>query len=225
MATSPRISVRALCVALAVAACQPAGSEREVSAERSPADGEQASEPKTPSSAAELACADPVRPDDTAASLQQRFGEQARTETLYGPEGIELPAVVLWPANPKRRVEVAFTEESRQHVSMVQLTRPSEWHVAGLSVGDPIADVDEANGRPFELWGFSWDYGGYVSDLKGGKLAARAGGCQVMLRLAPQDDAVLPDALMGEVLLSSDDQRLAEAGVRIEELALALSPE
>ncbi len=217
--------LRPVCLAIAVAACQPAGEEREAATERSDASVEQASELEPAQSAAELACSDPVRPDDTAASLQLRFGEQARVETLYGPEGIELPAVVLWPADPVRRVEIVFTDETRQHVSMVQLTGPSEWRIAGLAVGDPIADVGVANGRPFELWGFSWDYGGYVSDLKGGKLAARPGGCQVMLRLAPRDDAVLPDALMGEVQLSSDDPRLAEAGVRIEELALALSPE
>ena len=172
-----------------------------------------------------MTCSEPVRANDTAASLQQRFGDNARVETLQGPEGIELPGVVLWPNEPKRRVEVVFADEARRSVSFAQLTGTADWRVARLAVGDPVGRVQEANGRPFELWGFSWDYGGYVSDFKGGKLEELPGGCGVMMRLGPGEDAEVPDELMGEVMLSSDDPRLEASGVRIDELALSFSPE
>jgi hypothetical protein len=168
-----------------------------------------------------LTCADPIRPSDTAASLQQRFGNQARIETLHGPEGIEFPGLVLWPEDPARRLEVAFAEEEPRAVSSITPSPVSAWRVAGLAIGDPLARASEANGKPFKLWGFSWDYGGYVSDLQGGKLAALPGGCRVVLRVGPRGDAEVPDALVGEVELSSDDPRLEAVGVAIEELSLA----
>ena len=68
-----------------------------------------------------------------------------------------LPGVVLWPNDPKRRVEVVFADEGRRSVSFAQLMGTAAWRVAGLAVGDPLGQVLEANGRPFELWGLSWD--------------------------------------------------------------------
>jgi hypothetical protein len=174
--------------------------------------------------AAELTCSDPVRANDTAASLRERYGDDARVETLYGPEAIELPGVVLWPDDPSRRVEVIFSDETRRHVSLAQLSGASERRVAGLTVGDPIVRAHQSNGRAFELWGFSWDYGGFVSDFKGGELEKLPGGCGLLMRLGPREDAMLPDALLGEVQLLSDDPRLEAAGVRIEELSLAFNP-
>jgi hypothetical protein len=195
-----------------------------------PADGERGSETAAATSAAvstkpaadtELTCSGPIEPGDTATSLQKRYGEQARLETLSGAEGIEFPGLVLWPDDPSRRIEVAFAEEGQRTVSSAGLAGTSAWRVAGLALGDPLVRATEANGKPFKLWGFSWDYGGYVSDLAGGKLAALPGGCRVIVRVGPREGADVPDALVGEVELSSDDPRLEAAGVTIEELTLA----
>jgi hypothetical protein len=198
-------------------ACQPADGE----GGEPPAVTASATIEAAPAPATEISCSDPVRPSDTAASLQERYGDQARTETLYGPEGDEIPGLVLWPDDPARRIEVVFAEEGQRTVSSVGLSRTSAWRVAGLAIGDPLARATVANGKPFKFWGFSWDYGGNVSDLEGGKLAALPGGCRVFMTVGPREDAELPDALLGEVKLSSDDPRLEAAGVTIEELSLA----
>jgi hypothetical protein len=97
--------------------------------------------------------------------------------------------------------------------------------VSGLAIGDPLARATAANGKPFKLWGFSWDYGGYVSDLEGGRLVRLPGGCRVMMRVGPRDDVEVPVALIGEVQLSSDDPRLEKVGATIEELLLAFPSE
>ena len=172
------------------------------------------------SAATELTCSAPVKPTDTAVSLQQRYGDQARAETLYGPEGIEFPGLVLWPDDPARRLEVAFIEEEQHTVSSVMLGRASNWRIAGLAIGDPLARVNAANGRPFKLWGFGWDYGGTVSDLAGGRLAMLPGGCRVVMAVGPREDIALPDGLVGDRELSSDDPRLEAADVMIHELSL-----
>jgi hypothetical protein len=194
---------------------------RTTGADASGSDSASASAEAKPTAATELTCTDPVRASDTAATLQERFGDQARVETLHGPEGIEFAGVVLWPDDPARRLEVVLAEEGQRTVSSVGMSRTSAWRAAGLALGDPLARANEANGKPFKLWGFGWDYGGYVSDLAGGKLAALPGGCRVVMDLGPSEDADVPDALIGEVELSSDDPRLAAAGVTIYELSLA----
>ena len=178
-----------------------------------------------PVSSQDITCSHPVRPNDTAAKLHERFGAQARAETLYGPEGIELAAMVLWPDDPARRVEVILAEDAMRSVSLVSVSQNSDWRVAGLAVGDPLARVNEANGKPVGLWGFGWDYGGYVTDLNGGELASLPDGCRLMMRVGPPEHAELADGLVGEVELTSDDPRLAAADVRIEELTLRLDPE
>jgi hypothetical protein len=217
MAACRRLRPFHLGVLVLVGACQPA-QEDGVDPPAATASGTGDAEPAPTT---ELTCSDPVGPRDTAASLQERYGDQARAETLHGPEGIEFPGLVLWPDDPARRIEVVFAEEGQRTVSSVDLSGMSAFRVAGLAIGDPLARANAANGKPFKLWGFSWDYGGYVSDLEGGKLAALPGGCRVVMRVDPHEDAEVPDALVGEVELSSDDPRLEAAGVTIEELSLA----
>jgi hypothetical protein len=198
-------------------ACQPGqddGDEQPAAAAATAAADE-------PAPARELTCSGPITASDTAVSLQRRFPDQARWETLPGPEGVEFPGLVLWPDDPARRIEVMFADEGQRTVSSIEVGRGSRWRAVGLAVGDPVARVNEANGKPFKLWGFSWDYGGYVSDLGGGRLAALPGGCRVIVRLGPREGAEVPDALVGDRELPSDDPRLEAAGVTIEELTLS----
>jgi hypothetical protein len=217
METNSRLRPFQIGVLVLLGACQPTAPEQE----EQPAVAASATAETVPASATELSCTDPVRADDTLASLRERYGDQARLEMVAGPDG-DFSAVVLWPDDPARRIEVvAADERSPLPVSAVRLPRTSTRRLAGLAVGDPLARANEVNGKPFKLWGFSWDYGGYVSDLGGGKLAALPGGCRVVLRLSPREGTEVPDALMGEVELSSDDPRLEAAGVAIEELSLA----
>jgi hypothetical protein len=171
--------------------------------------------------AKELTCSGPIRASDTAVTLQQRFAGQAQWETLDGPEGTQFPGLVLWSDDPAQRVEVIFADEEPRTVSSIAVGPSSQWRVVGLAPGDPLARANAANGKPFKLWGFSWDYGGYVSDLGGGKLAGLPGGCRVIIRFGPREGAEVPDALVGEVEMSSDDPRLEAAGVTVEELTLA----
>lgn len=194
-----------------IGACQPA----------KPGAEDQTAEATASPAATELTCAGPITASDTAVSLQQRFAGAGRWETLHGPEASEFSGLVLWPDDRARRIEVIFTDEEPGTVASVAVRSGSQWRVAGLAPGDPLARVNEANGKPFKLWGFSWDYGGYVSDLGGGKLAALPGGCRVIVRFAPREGVELADGLIGDKEVSSDDPRLETAGATIEELTLA----
>lgn len=64
-------------------------------------------------------------------------------------------------------------------VRLIPATNPddSQWLVeGGLRVGASLKEVEKLNGKPFELYGFGWDYGGTVSDWKGGKLTYSTSG-------------------------------------------------
>jgi len=92
--------------------------------------------------------------------------------------------------------------------------------VAGLGLGDPLAQVAKANGKAFSLWGFGWDYGGYVNDLKNGDLTKLPGNCELSLRfdLAGVQDA--PNSLYGDTEKQSDDPAFAKAKAVVGELTL-----
>lgn len=170
-----------------------------------------------------LTCTYPVNGNsDTAESVLSRFGKDARRATISGPEGSEFAGIVLWGDDPARRLELIIDEESRQErIFGIRLRSPgSVWKVAGLGLGDPLAKVVDANGGPFTLWGFGWDYGGYVSDLKGGKLERLPGGCDLSLRFAIAGPGNAPDSLSGDSEKRSDDPAFAKAPAVLDELAL-----
>jgi hypothetical protein len=69
-----------------------------------------------------------------------------------------------------------------------------------------IEDVEALNGRPFKLRNFDQEYGGNVTDWRGGAMEHIPGGCRVSVRFEP-DKNIGPkifNALEGEQLLSSN---------------------
>lgn len=113
------------------------------------------------------------------AALIATYGaENIVEQTLPGAEGESYTASVLFPDNPERRLEIVWADETRrtQPASISVTGENSVWTGPnGLSIGDELARVEEVNGRPFKLWGFGWDYGGWVSDWDGGAFAPNLG--------------------------------------------------
>ena len=132
-------------------------------------------------------------------------------EKVDGAEGETFEASVLYRAAPDKRLEVTWTDDKkRSGLSNASVKAPSSWTgPEGIHVGMSLDEVAHANGQPFKLNGFEWDYGGYVVDLKG-KLAALPGGCGLMLRFSPGIalDAKKHAGLIGEKKLSSSDAKL-----------------
>lgn len=167
-----------------------------------------------------LTCASPVGRFDSAAKLKARFGAQAKVEEVHAAEGEMMQALVLFPKDPARRLEVIFFDDKMIHPSMVRLAgdRPS-WSIAGLKLGDPMAKVEALNGKPFNLQGFDWDYGGYVTDLHKGRLNTLPGGCGVSIRFDPSAKNV-PNGISGDMELSSTMPKVRAARPVISELSL-----
>lgn len=168
-----------------------------------------------------LGCNGPVKYGDTAKTLKARFGPQARVMEVPAAEGIMEKAVVLWPSDPRRRLEVFFTDAAMTKVSTaIASGAQSRWVSHGVMMGDGLAKVQGLNGRPFNISGFEWDYGGYA-DWRGGKLG-RWNGCQFTVRFVlPPQRGDVPSAILGDVTVSSTNPQLRKAGPVINQLAVS----
>ena len=154
-----------------------------------------------------ITCVSPVAPDDTERSLKQRYGKDAVVQQLPGAEGETYKGVVLFPKARDRRIEVSFTDDKAGRASGLALRdagKTSLWNVAGITIGSSLADVQKANGKPFLVSGFEWDYGGFVTDWKGGTLSRPLqGGCRITIRFGGKTGA--PRSLSGDGVKAASD--------------------
>jgi hypothetical protein len=170
-----------------------------------------------------ITCASPVAPNDTERSLKQRFGKEAVVQDLPGAEGEKYKGVVLFPKATDRRIEVAFTDDKAKRASGLTLrdtARTSRWNVSGVTIGSNLAEVQKANGKPFLVSGFEWDYGGFVTDWKGGALSRPLqGGCTVTIRFGK--NAAAPKSLLGDgVKAASDNAALVKFAPVVTEIGI-----
>jgi hypothetical protein len=127
------------------------------------------------------------------------FGE------VDGPDGTKLNASIIYPNDPKRRLEVLWSNEAaRSDIQVIVINGRSQWLAPkGLKLGLPIAAVEKANGRPFKLSKFGSDGSASVLGWEGGALSTLPGGCKIGLRLAL--DQKSPEAARAAVI---DDKEL-----------------
>lgn len=212
-------------VLLCVSACKPAAPEPAAPAPTAAARAAPAAAPTPSAQPQELTCDYPVKAGDTAATVLARFGKDAKRATLPGPEGSEFKGVVLWDKDPARRIELIVNEDSKnERITGVTVREPgSKWVLAGLKLGSPLADVVSANGGDFLFYGFEWDYGGYVTDLRGGKLDRKEFGCGVNLRLTYEPDGTDQEdteGVIGDTEVRSSHPKLVGLKVMVDELGL-----
>jgi hypothetical protein len=115
----------------------------------------------------------------------------------------KIMATVLFPKDPKRRLEVWWkNEQSRSGLYLVVINGQSTWSVPkGVRLGLGLSAIEKLNGKPFKLKGFDKD-GGSSTDWDGGALSSLPGGCKVGLKFAP--DAKAPQAAVDEVMVERD---------------------
>jgi len=156
-----------------------------------------------------VACSGAFAKNSSHIRLAQFFGPQnlAYTE-VNGAQNTKLQASVLYPKDPKRHLEVMWTNESsRAGTSVIAINGQSTWTgPKGLHLGLPLAALEKLNGKPFQLAGFDQENAGTALDWQGGALEKIPGGCKVSVRLVP-DPKASDDARKeagGATLMSSD---------------------
>jgi hypothetical protein len=156
-----------------------------------------------------LACGGVFGRDSSHLKLAMAFDSKNVVFTeVDGPEGSKLPASVVFPGDPKRRLEVLWQNEAgRSDTALIVINGQSGWAAPkGLRLGLALAALEKINGKPFQIAGFDQGNAGTVIDWQGGALASLPGGCSVGIRLAP--DAKAPEsargAAAGKSLLSNE---------------------
>jgi hypothetical protein len=150
------------------------------------------------------------------------FGSDALTWTdVDGPDGTKLKASVLYPRDPKRRLEVLWNlEASRSDTQLIVITGQSNWTgPKGLKLGLPLAAIEKLNTRPFSLRGFGGETGGMVANWEDGAMASLPGGCKVSLRFAPDPKAPPADAaVVGDKQVASNSPALKPLSPKVTEI-------
>ena len=171
-----------------------------------------------------LDCLAPVKGTTTGESVARQYGKAAVDGDVGGPEGTPLLGLTLYSTDPTHQLDIVWWDDARTAVSMVRASDKSvDWiGPSGLHVGSSLADVEAANGKPFTLSGFGWDYGGYAVDFKGGKLETLDGGCHLLLRFDNvASTAAIPDGISGDgVQLNSDDPKVKKYAPVITEMSV-----
>ena len=171
-----------------------------------------------------VACSGVFAKDTTHLKLATVFAAQNVTFTdVEVSEYAKVMATVLFPKDPKRRLEVWWQNEAaRSGIYLIVINGQSAWSTPkGLRLGLGLAAIEKLNGKPFKLKGFDKD-GGSVSDWQEGALASLPGGCKVGARLAPSPKA--PQAAREEVASTreflSTDATMRAAAPAIAEIIL-----
>ncbi len=117
-------------------------------------------------------------------ALVKQFGRANVVRgAVYVAEGNEEQGTILFPKNEKKRIEIVWKDKRRRRPDWIRVPEGSRWpSFAGIANGMTVQQVEKLNGRTFKLSGFDWDYGGFVTDWRGGQLATTTGKCHLQVR-------------------------------------------
>lgn len=167
---------------------------------------EQAKAKKPAAKPTTVACGGVFAPGSNHEAIESAYGEKnvTFTEIESDPAGGKLMATVIFPDDPKRRLEVVWrNEDVRSDIHRIAITGHSTWTgPTGLRLGMPLAAVEKINGKPFKLQGFDQSNASATIDWQDGALASLPGGCDIGVFFAADPKA--PQAAREEVAADQD---------------------
>jgi hypothetical protein len=137
-------------------------------------------------------CDGPFRHDASHNDLVKAFGgDNVVEEEIPGAEGEPLKASVIFPKDPKGRLEVIWSDENARRGPILRIRDQSTWAAPnGIRLKQSLAEIEKLNGKPFKISGFGWDYGGQVVNWQKGALdKPQPGGCSIGVSFSHPDNA------------------------------------
>jgi|SRR5262249_36629622 len=146
-----------------------------------------------------ITCEGPFGRGASQLDLVKAFGRDVVVQEVPGAEGERLKASVIYPNDPRLRLEVLWNNDRALRDPLIRINSQSIWSAPnGIRLKLPLADIEKMNGKPFKLSGFGWDYGGRATDWQAGALARpQPGGCAVSIGFSSADNA--PQAALAKV--------------------------
>jgi hypothetical protein len=144
---------------------------------------------------------------------------------VSGDDGSPLMASVLFPKDPKRRLEVLWDDDAqRSGIRLIVIAGQSTWTAQkGVHLGLPVAALEKVNGKPFKVMGFEKGGMAIVSDWNGGALALLTDGCKigVQFKADPKVAAGVLDAANSDKEFVSSDPTIRAAKPVVGEIIVA----
>jgi len=172
-----------------------------------------------------VACSGVFAKDSTHLKLAVKYDSRNLVfGQVDGPDGTKIPGSILFPSDPRRRLEVLWANEgARADVQVISINGKSQWSAPrGLKLGLGVAVLEKMNGRPFKLSGFGADGAASVLGWEGGSLSTLPGGCKVGMRLF--EDRKSPEAarkaVAGDKELMSNDAGLRSVKPTVGEILI-----
>jgi hypothetical protein len=177
-----------------------------------------------PTGAHVVACSGAFAKDSSHLKLAMFFDSKNITFTDVEASGSKVPASVLFPNDPKRRLEVWWSNPTaRSNIHLIVIGGQSTWAApGGLRLGQTLEQVEKLNHKPFKLKGFDKDRIATGSNWDGGALVTAAGGCKpgVSLRADAKASAEEIGALSVDEEYSSSDPAIRAAKPTVSEILI-----
>jgi hypothetical protein len=172
-----------------------------------------------------VACSGTFGKDSSHLKLAMTFDSKNITFTdVDSSSGTKVPASVLFPKDPKRRLEVWWANPAaRSDTYLIVINGKSNWTApGGLHLGLTLAQLEKLNHKAFKIKGFDKDGKATVSDWDDGTLATLAGGCKsgVTLRADPKIPADTVAALPADKEYSSADPEMRAVKPSVSEILI-----
>jgi hypothetical protein len=172
-----------------------------------------------------VACSGTFAKDSSHLKLAMFFDSKNITFTdVEASDGSKVPASVLFPDDPKRRLEVWWSNiTAREDIYLIVIGGQSTWTApGGLRLGQTLEQLEKLNHKPFKLKGFDKDRITTGSDWDGGALAAVAGGCKpgVSLRADAKASAEEIGAISADKEYSSSDPAIRTTKPTVSEILI-----
>jgi hypothetical protein len=171
-----------------------------------------------------LACSGTFGKDSSHLKLAMTFDSKNITFTDVDANGTKVPASVLYPKDPRRRLEVWWANPAaRSDTYLIVINGKSNWTApGGLRLGLTLAQLEKLNHKAFKIKGFDKDGVASVSDWDGGVLATLPGGCKsgVSLHADPKVSADTMAALPADKEYSSADPEIRSAKPTVSEILI-----
>jgi hypothetical protein len=172
-----------------------------------------------------VTCGGTFAKDSSHLKLAMTFDSKNITFTdVDASNGTKVPASVLFPSDPKRRLEVWWSNQAaRSGTYLIVINGKSIWTApGGLRLGLTVAQLEKLNKKAFKLKGFDKDGVATVSDWDGGELANLPGGCKsgLSLRADPKSPADAVSALSPDKEYNSQDPEVLAVKPTVSEVLI-----
>jgi len=189
-------------------------------ADAAPAAGKPAS---VPPARTVVACSGPFARDSGMLTLAMVYDSRNMIFTQEKVQGVDVGVTVLYPKDPKRRLEVWWSNPNRTGLYLIDIAGKSTWTgPGGLRLGLTLQELEKLNHKAFKLKGFDKDGVATVSDWDGGTLASLPGGCKsgVTLRADPKASAEAVGAIAADQEYSSSDAAIRAVKPTVSEILI-----